>query len=183
MIDHPQLVTNLNTLQRCLHPPILSHNVFVPSLLEVCAKICENAVPPVAISKQSREISPRPALEKPRGLTKEAITPYLLGLRMNGTLSLHDWDKRVKEYADQNPWAPGTHRIIQLAKRQACTLHLWPPYFGQTIPRSQGYRGQNRRCDSWKLSVSLCILVEWSPNIGGGNRDSDYSSLNTLFTL
>lgn len=49
LIDHPQLVTNLSTLQRSLHSLISSHNVFVPSLLEVCTKIYEeNVVPPVA---------------------------------------------------------------------------------------------------------------------------------------
>ncbi|OBT74528.1 hypothetical protein VF21_06946 [Pseudogymnoascus sp. 05NY08] len=44
----------------------------------------------------------QPIPEKPSILTEEAITPYLVWLRMEGSLSLHDWDKEVKDYADEN---------------------------------------------------------------------------------
>ncbi|OBT65547.1 hypothetical protein VE03_05052 [Pseudogymnoascus sp. 23342-1-I1] len=102
-IDHFQLREILMTLLPSLRSLILSHCVFKPCLIEVFTTTRENnVVPHITIFKHSRDSYFRPVPEKPKVLTEAVITPYLLGLGMSGTLSIHDWNKQVKEYADQN---------------------------------------------------------------------------------
>lgn len=102
-IHHLTFLECLGMLQNSLRFLIFSNCVFMPTLLAIFTKIREMKFGPlVTIFKHSKNHIYQPIPEKPSILTEEAITPYLVWLRMNGTLSLRDWDKQVKEYADEN---------------------------------------------------------------------------------
>jgi hypothetical protein len=102
-------------LQNSLRFLIFSNCVFKPTLLTVFTKIREmKSGPLVTIFKNCHDYVSQPIPEKPSILTEEAITPYLVWLRMNGTLSLHDWDKQVKDYADENCGTPRKSRTPKL---------------------------------------------------------------------
>lgn len=101
-IKNEDLLAYLDTLKHTLHSLILSDSIFEPSVLKLFTGIREDVVPPVAIFKYSGDRQPPPTPEIPNVMTEEAITPYLVWMGMNGSLSLHDWDKQVKEYADQH---------------------------------------------------------------------------------
>lgn len=105
-IPNRRLVECVDTLQHSMRSLVLSHCVFHPSLSDAFTEIRgKKVVPSVAIFKHSKDGVFQPAPAKPCILTERAITPYLvwrLGLSINGSLSLHDWDKQIEEYMDQN---------------------------------------------------------------------------------
>ncbi|OBT54512.1 hypothetical protein VE04_03987 [Pseudogymnoascus sp. 24MN13] len=78
------LLECLGMVRKSLRSLVFSNCVFKPTLLH------------------SKDFFYRSIPEKPSTLTDKAITPYLVQSRMSGTLCLHDWDKQVKEYADEN---------------------------------------------------------------------------------
>jgi hypothetical protein len=90
-------------VRKSLRSLVFSNCVFKPTLLVVFTNIREKKlVRLVTIFKHSKDFFYRSIPEKPSTLTDKAITPYLVQSRMSGTLCLHDWDKQVKEYADEN---------------------------------------------------------------------------------
>ncbi|KFY40710.1 hypothetical protein V495_05294 [Pseudogymnoascus sp. VKM F-4514 (FW-929)] len=102
-IGHPTILRCLDTLQNSLRSLVFSYCVFQPSLLETFTRIREKRlVLPEVIFKCSKDGTCQPAPEKPSIMSEEVITPYLLWLGMNDSLSLHDWDKQIEKYADQN---------------------------------------------------------------------------------
>ncbi|KFY70957.1 hypothetical protein V499_08825 [Pseudogymnoascus sp. VKM F-103] len=97
------LLECLGMVRKSLRSLVFSNCVFKPTLLVVFTNIREKKlVRLVTIFKHSKDFFYRSIPEKPSTLTDKAITPYLVQSRMNGTLCLHDWDKQVKEYADEN---------------------------------------------------------------------------------
>jgi hypothetical protein len=102
-ISHSAILSCLNGLQRSLDSLVFNNCVFKMSLLMVFTEIREMKLAPLVTTfKHSKDYESQPVPEKPSVMTDEAITPYLVWQGMNHSLSLHNWDKQVKEYADQH---------------------------------------------------------------------------------